>query len=288
MPPGTAWVVWLDVTLDSVRAVPAHLDHRLSLSILGRDGSVLAQTAVTVARIDTSTKSPVELLAPVQGGTWFMSEGCCADDTHHRRGLAAVDGTLLVPQRFAIDFYKLDDQNRAWVGDPSKLSSYFAYRQTVTASAAGTIVDVQDGVPNSTSLPKPPPIPPIDQTVGNHVIEQIADGVYVLYGHLDPESVKVRLGQHVTAGQALGLIGSSGNSTVPHLHFQIMTTPTFFPTDSRPFVFRQFELRGHVPERIWDDDLGLQPTGTLPVDPATPVTTRHDQLPLDRDIVRFG
>ncbi|MBO0884244.1 MAG: hypothetical protein J2P17_28745, partial [Mycobacterium sp.] len=47
-------------------------------------------------------------------------------------------------------------------------------------------------------------------------------------------------------------------------HFQVMTWPTFFPTDSPTYVFDRFEHIGQVTERIWDDIIGLQPTGTLP------------------------
>ena len=68
---------------------------------------------------------------------------------------------------------------------------------------------------------------------------------------------------------------------------QIMTTPEFFPTDSVPYVFDQFRLLGRVPDRIWDDNLGLQPTGTLPLVPAQPSGLHYGQLPLDRTVVRF-
>jgi murein DD-endopeptidase MepM/ murein hydrolase activator NlpD len=124
--------------------------------------------------------------------------------------------------------------------------------------------------------------------VGNHVTVRIGPGLYTLYAHFDPGTVKVHVGEKVTRGELLGLIGTSGNSTTPHLHFQIMTTPEFFPTDSVPYVFNRFQLLGRVPDRIWDDNLGLQPTGRLPFVPARPTGLHHNQLPLDRDIVRFG
>jgi hypothetical protein len=217
-----------------------------------------------------------------------MSDGCCADDTHHRRGLAPVNGVFMVPQRFAIDFYKLDDQHRAWVGDPAQLTSYVAYRQPILAATGGTVVAAQDGLPNNNQLPKPPPIPGIDQTVGNHVIVQFGPGRYLLYAHMDPTSVKVKIGDKVEKGQQLGLIGTSGNSTVPHLHFQVLTQPTFFPSDSTPFVFDKFALTGRVTERIWDDIIALQPTGTMPFAAADPGGDRTDEMPLDRDVVRVG
>jgi murein DD-endopeptidase MepM/ murein hydrolase activator NlpD len=145
----------------------------------------------------------------------------------------------------------------------------------------------RNDLPNSTALPHPPPIPPIDQTVGNFVIEQIGPGVYVLYAHLDPGSVKVHAGQKVSRGQLLGRIGTSGNSTTPHLHFQLLTTPTFFPTDSKPYVFDHFDLLGQITKRLWDDNLGLQPTGTLPFAAAAHPGPRTDELPLDRTVVEF-
>ena len=233
--------------------------------------------------------APAPVLSwPVGAGNWYMSDGCCADDTHHRRGLAPINGRLMVPQRFAIDFYRLDDEHRAWVGDPAQLTSYASYRQPIVAATAGTVVAAQDGLPNNDQLPKPPAIPGIDKTVGNHVIVQFGPGQYLLYAHMDPTSVKVKLGDKVEKGQQLGLIGTSGNSTVPHLHFQVLTEPTFFPSDSTPFAFDRFELVGRVTQRIWDDIIGLQPNGTMPFAAANPGGSRTNEMPLDRDVVRVG
>lgn len=60
---------------------------------------------------------------------------------------------------------------------------------------------------------------------GNQVVIQLADGHYAQYGHLS--SLSVSAGQTVTAGQQIGLSGSTGNSTGPHLHFEIRTTPDY-------------------------------------------------------------
>lgn len=155
------------------------------------------------------------------------------------------------------------------------------------AAAAGTVVDTQNGLPNNPDIPQPPPVPPIQDTVGNHVIVQVAPGMFLLYAHLQSGSLRVHTGERVRRCQVLGLIGSSGNSTTPHLHFQVITTPTFFPTDSPPFAFDRFELRGQVTQRIWDDNLGLQPTGTLPYAPASHPGLRHLEMPLDRNVIRF-
>ncbi|CCK25967.1 secreted peptidase [Streptomyces davaonensis JCM 4913] len=60
---------------------------------------------------------------------------------------------------------------------------------------------------------------------GNQVVIQLADGHYAQYAHLS--SLSVSSGQSVTAGQQVGLSGSTGNSTGPHLHFEIRTTPNY-------------------------------------------------------------
>jgi peptidase M23-like protein len=287
MPSSATWIGWLDVSLSARSGVPRRLEHRVAGAIISPGGAPPVSFNDVIEPMNTSPNHATVLSLPVKGGVWYMSEGCCSDNTHHRRGLAPVNGQLSVPQRFAIDFFVLNDRMQAWAGNPSKITNYFSYRQPVIASAPGIVVDSQDGLPNNTALPNPPKPPPIDQTVGNHVTVQIGPALYALYAHLDPGSVKVHIGQRVKAGQLLGLIGTSGNSSTPHLHFEIMTTPEFFPTDSVAYVFSQFRLLGRVPDRIGDDNLGLQPTGTLPFDPAKPVTLHRDELPLDRTVVRF-
>ena len=285
--PSSTSVVWLDVTLPDGAAVPERLEHLVAGAIQRPQGGP-APAEFVVSTVDVAKGTAPVLSWPVGAGDWYMSDGCCADDTHHRRGLAPINGVYMVPQRFAIDFYKLDDQHRAWVGDPAKLTSYASYRQPILAATAGTVVAAQDGLPNNDQLPKPPAIPSIDHTVGNHVIVQFGPGQYLLYAHMDPTSVQVKIGQKVEKGQQLGLIGTSGNSTVPHLHFQVLTEPTFFPSDSTPFVFDRFTLAGQVTQRIWDDIIAVQPNGTMPFEAANPGGARTNEMPLDRNVVRVG
>jgi hypothetical protein len=284
IPSSTTAIVWLDVAIAG--PPPARLSHRLVTTIVPPSGPPTSVDAAA-AEITVDPAAAVVLGPPLQGGEWYASDGCCADESHHRRGLAPINGQMLVPQRYAIDWYLLDDQHRTWVGDPSKITSYLSYDQPAIAVADGVVVDALDGLPDTTSLPDPPPIPPIAETVGNHVTLMIAPGVYVLYAHFKPGTVAVQPGQQVKRGDVLGHIGSSGNSSTPHLHFQLMTTGTFFPTDSPPFAFDCFELTGQITERIWDDNIGLQPTNVLPYVPSPDPGRRTDQMPLDRNVVRF-
>jgi len=280
IPGGGTAVVWLDVLFDG--AAPTSLSHRVTGSIGGGPAIEVATGAVAVSPAAAPVLGP-----PLQGGPWYASDGCCVDDTHHRRGLAPIDGRLLVPQRYAIDWYLLDDQHRAWVNDPSQITNFLAYDKPAIAVADGVVVDATDGFSDTTSLPAPPPIPPIAETVGNHVTLMIAPGQYVMYAHFKKDTVAVRTGQQVRKGDVLGHIGSSGNSTAPHLHFQVNTEPTFFPTDSTPFAFECLRVDGQVTERIWDDVLAEQPTPELPYTASTDTSERRGQMPLDRNVVTF-
>ncbi|MGW3690451.1 M23 family metallopeptidase [Streptomyces sp. NPDC005125] len=60
---------------------------------------------------------------------------------------------------------------------------------------------------------------------GNNVVIRHSPGVYTQYGHLS--SIRVSVGQWVDTGQILGRSGSTGNSTGPHLHFEVRTRPVY-------------------------------------------------------------
>ena len=67
---------------------------------------------------------------------------------------------------------------------------------------------------------------------GNYVVIAHSGGLDTLYGHLSAALVKV--GQRVTQGQAIGLEGSTGNSTGPHLHFELRINQK--PVDPTPYL----------------------------------------------------
>ncbi|WP_405812195.1 LysM peptidoglycan-binding domain-containing M23 family metallopeptidase [Streptomyces sp. NBC_01520] len=73
---------------------------------------------------------------------------------------------------------------------------------------------------------------------GNEVVIQHSDGMYSQYAHLS--SLGVSAGQTVTGGQQIGLSGSTGNSTGPHLHFEVRTGPSY-GSDVDPIAY----LRSH-------------------------------------------
>nr|WP_107905144.1 M23 family metallopeptidase [Streptomyces chartreusis] len=78
----------------------------------------------------------------------------------------------------------------------------------------------------------------VKRVVGNHVVLDLGNGTFALYAHLRNGSLAVREGDRVTAGQQLARCGNSGNSTEPHLHFQLMDTPDPDTARGIPFTWR--------------------------------------------------
>jgi murein DD-endopeptidase MepM/ murein hydrolase activator NlpD len=82
----------------------------------------------------------------------------------------------------------------------------------VLAAASGVVAGLRDTEPDrNTSC----------AGSANFVHVRHPDGLTAVYGHLKKGSVAVSVGQQVSEGEILGVVGSSGCSTAPHLHFEL-------------------------------------------------------------------
>jgi murein DD-endopeptidase MepM/ murein hydrolase activator NlpD len=77
--------------------------------------------------------------------------------------------------------------------------------------------------------------------LGNHVIMRSGD-VFAGFAHLVSGSVAVQAGQTVRRGDVLGRLGHTGNSTSPHLHFQLMDSPDLMTAKGMPCAFQTYEV----------------------------------------------
>jgi murein DD-endopeptidase MepM/ murein hydrolase activator NlpD len=77
------------------------------------------------------------------------------------------------------------------------------------------------------------------------------DDVFAGFAHLVPGSVAVQAGQVVRSGEVLGRVGHTGNSTAPHLHFQLMDSSDLMTAKGLPCAFRAYEvLRNGTWEKV--------------------------------------
>ena len=82
------------------------------------------------------------------------------------------------------------------------------------------------------------------RVLGNHVVLDLGDGVYAVLAHLRRGSLRVTKGQRVAAGEQVAECGNSGNSTEPHLHFQLQDHPSVLFAAGLPFRLARFEVDG--------------------------------------------
>jgi len=238
---GMRAVVFLWVPLTTGTA-PKSIQHRLTIET-GTGDSVRTQQldgAVVPVTAEAVTIGP-----PLRGGPWLTGNGP-ADASGHRRSLIPIYGTPAIAQRFAIDFVKVADDNKTFKGDQLKNESYYAEGVDALAVANGTVVEVKDSIPENVPGINSRAVPITLETVGgNHVIIDIGGGYYGFYAHLKPGSLKVKLGDKVTRGQVIGLVGNTGNSTEPHLHFHVADAISPLGSEGVPYRLDSFEIVGH-------------------------------------------
>jgi murein DD-endopeptidase MepM/ murein hydrolase activator NlpD len=89
----------------------------------------------------------------------------------------------------------------------------------VRAAATGTVCAIRDGEDDLGAGKNERPM--AGREAGNAVVLVHDDSWETQYSHMMKGRVNVAKGQRVVAGEALGLIGLSGNSTFPHLDFSV-------------------------------------------------------------------
>jgi len=157
-----------------------------------------------------------------------------------------LSGRAKISQRFAIDWAQVYPDGEWYRGDKLSNKSYRSYGQLVYAVADGVITEVKDGIPENTPGETSRAVEMTLETMaGNHIIERIGDAAYASYFHLQAGLLRVKLGDHVHRGQELGLLGNSGNSTAPHLHFQICDANSVMDCEGVPYALPSFEVEGH-------------------------------------------
>lgn len=225
------------------------------------------------------TSEPVMGVLPIRSGAapgswrfplaghWLVGAGA-TPHSHHR---------WAVPEEFALDILRLGGDGRSYRGKGQKMRDFYAYGAPVLAAADGKVIKAHNGEADNVTMLRAPGESLADyntrlrasqdtllaggpdRIAGNHVIiEHKVDGsaVYSVYAHLKPDSLRVKAGAQVKAGQVLGALGGSGNSTEPHLHFHLCNAPQALQCAGMPVQFTNIELPwSDAPRAIQSGDL---------------------------------
>ena len=281
---GKQGLLFLHVTLAEGADVPQRLSHRV---MIHADAAPLGQQEITETggEMVVNLRAVALIAAPLSGGGYVSADSCC-DATRHTRAALPVNGRVWIAQRYAVDWEQVDAQRRIYNGPKEKLESYTIFGKPVFAVADAMVVSATDGLPEQTPGKYPVNIP-LQDADGNSVILDLGNGSYAMYAHMKTGSVRVHKGDHVKVGEVIGLIGNSGNSVAPHLHFQAMDGPSSLAANGLPYEIRDFEITGKTPGTAAFDE--AEETGVpVPITPVRPAQRVKDALPLDQLIISFA
>ncbi|MCD9153379.1 murein hydrolase activator EnvC family protein [Aeromicrobium duanguangcaii] len=174
-------------------------------------------------------RDPVHVASPVRGRWTVVHSPASAVPSHGVRAYGqshAVDIIHPRPEGTKPSYPLLGGFER-----PERFSSF---GEPILAVADGTVVRVLDGrrdhlsrtswlafaymmvIDGVRDLGGPGAV------IGNHVVIDHGDGVHSLYAHVRRGTAAVGVGDQVAAGEVVGTVGNSGNTSEPHLHFQLM------------------------------------------------------------------
>ncbi len=276
---------WLDVVLPAGQKIPKTLSHRVVtaapeavLTTAQTASNSVINTTQLGGLVTVSTKPAPVIGPPLEGTGWVAFGGCCREEKGHRRAAIPVNGTLYVAQRFAIDWVKIDANSQQSNGDSTDNKNWPTYGQKAIAVVDAKVASVLDGLPER--VPNALPGDTTMQNVtGNHVILDLGHGLYAFYAHLQPGSIKVRVGDRVKRGQVLALVGNSGNTTASHLHFHVTQGMGPLSAQGVPYVIDAFKLRGVADEATEQ--------GYVKVNPVPQQGPQRDTMPLHNDVIDF-
>ena len=206
---------------------------------VAKDGTIggffvkAAPEAAPSPNLAYQTKTALQL--PVDGDWYIVWGGRTLDNNYH-----AVDAE----QRFAIDMLVKRD-GRTHADSTTALTGYYCFGQPVYAPGDGIVSKIVDGNPDN-------PIGTVDarNPAGNHVVIDHGNGEFSILAHLQYASIRVKTGDKVKQGDQIGACGNSGNTSEPHLHYQLQDQAAMFSgAHGLPAQFADYVADGQLVPR---------------------------------------
>jgi murein DD-endopeptidase MepM/ murein hydrolase activator NlpD len=176
-----------------------------------------------------SAPSRVRFRVPLDGPVTVAWGGAALSENYH---------AVMPDQRWAYDLL-VTRNGSSFRGAGARLEDFYAYGLEVVAPADGVVWHVQDGEPDGAIGQRR-----LLRAFGNHLVLEVAPEEFLFIAHLQQASITVRPGDRVSAGQAIGRVGNSGNSSEPHVHVHVQDRPTLSFGEAIPFFFHGYRLDG--------------------------------------------
>jgi hypothetical protein len=178
----------------------------------------------------------IELRFPLREGRYYIGHGGDSSIVNYHNPIPA--------QRYALDIVALNAAGARAVGlYPRTLTDYAIFGRTVHSPCDGRVVQSVDGLPDQT-----PPTTDRTHIAGNHVVIACGEAL-VLLAHLQRGSVGVHADSRLMAGDQIGRVGNSGNTSEPHLHIHAVrgASGDALKGEGAPIAFEgRFPVRNRV------------------------------------------
>lgn len=186
----------------------------------------------------------VKYSLPFQGSWTVVNGGVTQKDSH---------SWDIQNQRYAYDFIIMDADGKSVNGDETLPESYYCYGKDILAPADGVVTEVNDGNPNSKITTDRKDSCAAHDLRGNYVLIRHEKEEYSLLAHLKPNSIIVSVGQQVARGEKIAQCGNAGNTSEPHLHFQIQAGTSFYSSPGLPIEFINLIVKPTPNYELFDD-----------------------------------
>lgn len=202
---------------------------RISLTVAAPNGyQDRAEIDVPVSYYAQKT----ELMFPFKGPGLILNAGVANGGHRNRSGQFALDG-LVTNRHTALLNDTRDTLNTSFIG----------WDTAILVPAGGIVVFARSDRPNQPKAQSEDaayfaPEFSAGGDPGNHVIIDHGNGEFSMLAHFQPHSVVPKIGDQVHQGQILARLGSSGDTTGPHVHYQLQDGPKWLYADALPCSFR--------------------------------------------------
>ncbi|MEE1218512.1 MAG: M23 family metallopeptidase [Ruminococcus sp.] len=194
---------------------------------------------------DQSQLSKVEYRLPFDG-EWTVVNGGIEKEYSHSWSVPT--------QRYAYDFMIMDENGKTYDGENiDDIKAYKCYGNDVLAPADGIVVEIGNNCEDS-KIMLPDNIEATAKDIrGNYILIKHTEKEYGFIGHLQPQSICVKVGESVKAGQIIAKCGNTGNSSEPHIHFHVQDGVDFFTSAGIPIRFKNICVSNQSGYSIYDN-----------------------------------
>ena len=174
-------------------------------------------------------------------GSWFVEYGGLTKKASHSWDI--------VPQRYAYDF-EIRKDNLPYHDDYKDKKNYYSYGEEIICPCDGFVIDIKNEYLDTKILDNRPVICDVDDPRGNYITIKHENGEASTICHIMKDSFKVSVGDIVHEGDILALVGNSGNTQGPHIHFQVQAGADFFNSRGVIITFKNAFCNNHKVKHI--------------------------------------